>query len=285
VREPGRRARGRVRQERSGPALVSPHERTDGRPHHLCVAVTGAAGGIGSQVAYDVAAGGRHVWCMDRDVERLAEAVARAREVGQADGMVLDITDEAAVASAFRSIGDACGDRLDGLVNAAGIIAVGSFDSFEPAQWERVFRVNVVGSYLTIKHAIPLLRAARPGRVVNVASIAGKIAGPYTAPYNASKAAVISLTRSAALGLAPDVLVNSVCPGPLDTPMYEQLNAGLDAAGAPPAFRFAQRSTVSPLGRAGTVAEISAVILFLLSDAAGFVTGEDVNASGGMVMY
>jgi meso-butanediol dehydrogenase/(S,S)-butanediol dehydrogenase/diacetyl reductase len=236
-------------------------------------------------VALDLAAGGRHVWCLDRDLDRLSETVARVREVGRADLIALDVADEAAVAAAFATVGAACGGRLDCLVNSAGVLVVARFEAFEAAQWERVFRVNVVGSYLTIKHAIPLLRAARPGRVVNVASIAGKLPGPYTAPYNASKEAVISLTRSAALALAPDILVNSVCPGPLDTPMYEAMNAGLDEADAPAELRFARRSTVAPMGRAGTVAEISAVILFLLSDAAGFVTGEDVNASGGMVMY
>jgi len=250
-----------------------------------CVVVTGAASGIGSQVALDLAAGGWHVWCLDRDLERLSETVARAREVGVADPFTLDVADEAAVASAFATVGDTCEGRLDGLVNSAGILVVGRFETLEVAQWEGAFRVNVIGSYLTIKHAIPLLRAARPGRVVNLASIAGKIPSAFTAPYNASKAAVISLTRSAALALAPDILVNSVCPGPVDTPMYAQMDAGLDAADAPGELRFARRSTLAPLGRAGTVAEISAVILFLLSGAADFITGEDVNVSGGMVMY
>jgi meso-butanediol dehydrogenase / (S,S)-butanediol dehydrogenase / diacetyl reductase len=261
------------------------HGRANASPRGGCFVVTGAAGGIGSRVALDLAADGHHVWCLDRDLDRLAETVARVQETGAADLIALDVADEAAVAAGFATVGGACGGRLDGLVNSAGVLVVGRFEAFEPAQWERVFRVNVLGSYLTIKHAIPLLRAAQPGRVVNVASIAGKLPGPFTAPYNASKAAVISLTRSAALALAPDILVNSVCPGPLDTAMYEQMNDGLDEAEAPAELRFAQRSTVAPLGRAGTVAEISAVILFLLSHDAGFITGEDVNASGGMVMY
>jgi meso-butanediol dehydrogenase/(S,S)-butanediol dehydrogenase/diacetyl reductase len=253
--------------------------------HRGCVAVTGAASGIGSQVAFDLAAAGRHVWCLDRDVEGLSRAVARVREVGDADAVALDVADESAVISAFATVGSACAGRLDGLVNSAGILIVGRFEALEPGQWERAFRVNVLGSYLTIKHAIPLLRAARPGRVVNLASIAGKLPSAFTAPYNASKAAVISLTRSAALALAPDILVNSVCPGPVDTPMYKQMDAGLDDADAPGELRFARRSRLAPLGRAGTIEEISAVVMFLLSDAANFITGEDVNVSGGMVMY
>jgi NAD(P)-dependent dehydrogenase (short-subunit alcohol dehydrogenase family) len=265
--------------------MMSQHGTAGASQRRVCVAVTGAASGIGSQVAFDLAAEGRHVWCLDRDANRLGETVARVRAVGDADGLALDVSDEGAVATVFAAIGDACEGRLTGLVNSAGILVVGRFDALEPAHWERAFRVNVLGSYLTIKHAIPLLRAARPGHVVNLASIAGKLPSDFTAPYNASKAAVISLTRSAALALAPDILVNSVCPGPLDTPMYEQMDAELDEADAPQELRFARRSTVAPLGRAGTLEEISAAIRFLLSDAAGFITGEDLNVSGGMVMH
>ena len=249
------------------------------------VAVTGAASGIGAQVALDLAASGHHVWCLDRDVVGLAKTLARVREVGEGDSLALDVTDEAATRTVFGVIGEASGGLLHGLVNSAGVVEVGSFETLEVAQWQRAFNVNAIGSFLTIKHAAPLLRAAAPGRVVNLASIAAKSPGAFTAPYNASKAAVVSLTRSAALALAPDILVNAVCPGPVDTPMYEVIDRGLDAARAPQELRFAQRSTVGPLRRAGTTAEVSAAILFLLSDAARFITGEDLNVNGGMVMY
>ena len=266
-------------------AMTTAHARRDVSPGHGCVAVTGAAGGIGLQVVLDLAEAGRHVWCLDRDPEGLSKSVALARAVGEADALVVDVADEASVAAAFVTIGDTCGGRLEGLVNSAGVLVVGRFEALVAADWDRAFRVNVVGSYLTIKHAIPWLRAAPPGRVVNLSSIAGKIPAEFTAPYNASKAAVISLTRSAALALAPDILVNAVCPGPVGTAMYDQMDAQLDAAGAPGELRFAPRSKLAPMGRAGTVAEISAVIGFLLSGASSFVTGEDVNVSGGMVMY
>jgi len=249
-------------------------------------AITGAAAGIGAQVALDLAAVGQHVWCLDRDAAGLATTVDRIRAAGgAADAVTLDVTHEAAVVDAFRTIGEGADGRLAGLVNCAGIIVVGRFESFAVADWERVFSVNVVGSWLTIKHALPLLRAAAPGRVVNLASIGAKLPTAWTAPYNASKAAIVSLTRSAALSLGPDVLVNCVCPGPLATDMYSQIDARLDELGAPPEVRFAARSTANPLGRAGTVAEVSAAICYLLSDAAGFITGEDLNVSGGMVMF
>lgn len=249
------------------------------------VAITGAAAGIGAQVAVDLAAAGRHVWCLDRDATGLTATLGRIRAAGgTGDAITLDVTDEPAVARAFATIGGGAGGRLAGLVNGAGVIVVGSFESFEVADWERVFAVNVIGSWLTIKHALPFLRAAAPGRVVNLASVAAKLPTAWTAPYNASKAAVVSLTRSAALSLAPDVLVNCVCPGPLATEMYERLDERLTELGAPAAARYADRSTANPLGRAGTLAEVSAAIAFLLSDAAGFITGEDLNVSGGMVM-
>ena len=249
------------------------------------VAITGAAAGIGAQVAIDLAAAGRFVWCLDRDAAGLAVTLDRARAVGRGEMLELDVTDEAAVRSAFATIGERSGDRLAGLVNSAGVVVVGSFESFDAADWQRAWSVNVLGTYLTIKHAIPLLRAAKPGRVVNLASIAGKLPSQWTAPYNASKAAVISLTRSAALALAPDILVNSVCPGPVGTAMYQEIDARLDELGGPPESHFATRSTQGPMGRAGTASEVSAAILFLLSDAASFITGEDLNVSGGMVMY
>ncbi len=249
------------------------------------VAVTGAAAGIGAQVAIDLAAAGRTVWCLDRDAHGLAQTLTRVRQVGDAQMLPLDVTDEAQVAAVFATIGERSGGRLDGLVNSAGVIVVGRFEALEVADWQRAFMVNVVGSYLTIKHAAPLLRAATPGRVVNMASVAGKLPAAYTAPYNASKAAVISLTRSAALALAPNVLVNSVCPGPVGTAMYREIDARLGELGAPAELHFATRSTLGPLGRAATTAEISAAILFLLSEGAAFITGEDLNVSGGMVMH
>ena len=250
------------------------------------VAITGAAAGIGAQVAVDQAAAGGHVWCLDRDPAGLAITLGRIVDAGgSADAVTLDITDEAAVARVFATIGERSDGRLSGLVNCAGVIVVGRLESFVVAYWERVFAVNVVGTWLTIKHALPLLRAAAPGRIVNLASIGAKLPSAWTAPYNASKAAVISLTRSAALSLAPDVLVNCVCPGPLATDMYDRIDARLDELGAPPDVRFPERSRANPLGRAGTAAEVSAAICYLLSDAAGFITGEDLNVSGGMVMF
>lgn len=252
----------------------------------LHIAVTGAAAGIGAQVAIDLAAAGRAVWCLDRDAAGLAVTVDRIRAAGGiGDAIALDVTDEAAVQDAFRIIGDRADGCLGGLVNGAGVIVVGRLETFTVADWERVFAVNVIGTWLTIKHALPLLRAAAPGRVVNVASIGAKLPTAWTAPYNASKAAVVSLTRSAALSLGPEVLVNCVCPGPIATDMYGHIDARLEELGAPAEVRFAARSRANPLGRAGTVAEVSAAICYLLSDAAGFITGEDLNVSGGMVMF
>lgn len=249
------------------------------------VAVTGAAGGVGAQVCLDLAADGHFVWCLDRDAEALRRSLAHLFDTGDGELLALDVTDEAAVKAAFDTIGERSGGRLDGLVNCAGMVVAGRFEDQGADDWLRTYQVNVVGTYLPLKHAVPLLRRAGPGRVVNLASIGGKLPSVYIAPYNASKAAVISLTRSAALSLAPDILVNCVCPGPLDTRMYAQLDERLDHLGAPAELRFRNRSLTSALGRAGSVAEVSSAIRFLLSEAAGFITGEDLNVNGGMVMH
>jgi NAD(P)-dependent dehydrogenase (short-subunit alcohol dehydrogenase family) len=248
------------------------------------IAVTGAASGIGAQVAVDLAASGHLVWCLDREQSGLDATLARIRKVGSGEALALDVTDESQVIAVFQTIGQHSDGRLDGLVNSAGVVVVGPFEQLEVADWQRAFTVNVIGSFLTIKYASRLLRAAAPGMVVNLASIAARSPSLFTAPYNASKAAVLSLTRSAAVALAPGILVNSVSPGPIGTPMYQTIDDGLDAAGAPPELHFGMRSTMNPLGRAGTTAEVSAAILFLLSDAARFMTGQDISVNGGMLM-
>ncbi len=263
---------------------------SDPRHHHAratrsrIIAVTGAGSGIGAQVATDLAAAGHQVWCLDREEDGLDLTLAHVREVGQGEGVVLDVTDEVAVATVFRTIGEQSGGRLDGLVNSAGVVVVGRFEELSVADWQRALTVNVIGSFLTIKHAAPLLRAAAPGVVVNLASIAGRSPGQFTAPYNASKAAVLSLTRSAAAALAPDILVNAVSPGPIGTPMYQTIDRGLGSSGAPAELHFESRSTMNPLGRAGTTGDISAAISFLLSEGALFMTGQDISVNGGMLM-
>ena len=247
--------------------------------------VTGAASGIGAASARALARDGFHVWCADRDEEGARETAAGlAADGAGADAVAVDVWDPGSVEAAFGATTDSW-PAIDVLVNSAGVIVVGRFEEATKEDWERVYSVNVVGAYLCIQAALPALRRAQPGRVVNIASAAAKTAGPYTAPYNASKAALVSLTRSAAQALAPGVLVNSVCPGVIDTPMWrEHLGPGLAAAGAGAGTTFEERSAALPIGRAGSADEVAEVVAFLASTRSSYVLGEDVNVNGGLAM-
>ena len=246
------------------------------------VAVTGAGSGIGFEVASALVRLGARVYAIDASAAGLRRLVEHAEENARITPLECDISNGDGVSAVFARIGADAG-RLDGLVNAAGIVVTANFLDFEDRDWERTFAVNVLGSYLALKHAAPLLASTGTGRVVNFSSIAGKLPNQFTAPYAASKAAVISLTRSAAVALAPAITVNCVCPGIIDTPMWGQLGRELRALGAP--IDFKGRSEQAPLGRAGTPDDVADVVLFLLSDASRFITGEDVNVSGGLVMH
>lgn len=249
------------------------------------IAITGAASGIGLATARRLYAAGHEVWCMDRDQERLASAVDDLPQRSRIHTLRVDVANQVEVESAFQQIRAGSVGRLDGLVNSAGIVVLGVFEDLAVEDWENAFRVNVIGSFLAIKAAVPLLRAADAGSIVNLASMAGKLPGVYSAPYNASKAAVISLTRTAAVALAPTIRVNAVCPGVVRTPMYERLDAGLTALGAPKILQSNPRAASSPLARQAEADEIASVVEFLLGSASSYMTGEDVNVTGGFVMH
>jgi NAD(P)-dependent dehydrogenase (short-subunit alcohol dehydrogenase family) len=247
--------------------------------------ITGAAGDIGAAVARRIGRDGARVVLADLDGEAVESLVRELSASGIAAGAVaLDVTDEASVAAA---VAEAAGDTgaLDVLVNAAGIVAVDRFEAFQREVWLRIYEVNVYGSYLCLKQAIPFLRASeRQARVVNVASGAGKRPAPLIAPYACSKAAVASLTRSAAAALAPEVRVNCVSPGVVEGAMWEQLETRLDELGAPPGARFEGRVAGLPLARAGSPGEIAEVIAFLASPASSYLVGQDIDVDGGQTM-
>ena len=248
--------------------------------------VTGGGSGIGAATGRALAADGFAVCLADLQGDAAEAVAAGIREGGgEATSVVADVTDEAGVAAAVEAA--TVDGALDVLVTCAGVVVVVPFAEATAEIWERLYRVNVVGTYLTLQAALPALgRASTPSRVVMLASGAGKMPGIFTAPYNASKAGVISLARSAALALAPGILVNSVCPGVIDTPMWrEGLEPRLQAAGAGPAATYVARTGSLPLKRGGTPDEVAAVIAALAGPAGDYVTGEDVNVNGGMIYH
>lgn len=229
------------------------------------VVVTGAASGIGLATAKALAAAGAEVVMIDRDGARLNGA-ASAFE-GRA--LVADVTDEAAVAAAFEAAG-----VFDGAVNCAGVL--GPRDSAVTLPIEavrRIFSVNVFGLFSCLQAELGHMVPRRRGVIVNVASAAGLVGARGLAGYSASKHAVIGLTRSAAADhAAHGVRINAVCPGVVRTPMAEELV---------PREESHRLALGHPIERIAEPQEVAAAILWLLSDAASFVTGAAVPVDGG----
>jgi NAD(P)-dependent dehydrogenase (short-subunit alcohol dehydrogenase family) len=240
------------------------------------VIVTGAAQGIGRAVALHVASPGVHlaVWDVKRDgVEETAKlcqekgAVARAStvDVGDADAI------EAAVSAFERAWG-----KPDGLVNNAGIFPRARSLDMKLAEWEEVLRVNLTGTFVTARAVAARMKDLGRGAIVNTASGRALAGAANGAHYAASKGGIIALTKSLALDWAAyGIRVNCVIPGLTDTaqPRVEMGDNELYAAGA----RI-------PMGRIGRPQDIAAVVAFLLSDDAGYMTGQSVAANGGAIM-
>lgn len=247
--------------------------------------ITGAAGDVGAATARRLGEAGSQVIVSDLDgsaVEALAGELGASGV--SATALLLDVADEESVAGGLTRVRERTG-KLDVLVNAAGVVVLGEFDRFTREEWLRAYEVNVYGSYLCLKHALPLLREGdRQARVVNIASGAGKRPAPLVTPYGCAKAAVISLTRSAAAALAPGIRVNCVSPGIIEGEMWERIESRLEQVGAPPSARYAGRVRSLPLARGGSPDEVAEAIAFLASPASAYVVGQDLNVDGGQLM-
>lgn len=231
--------------------------------------VTGGAQGIGRATVEKMHAEGAHVAAYDIDVGRGAALESAFGAERPPLFVRCDVTSEAEIVDAFARVRDRFG-RLDILVNNAGINAYYDAATMTQAEWESVFAVDLKGAWLCAKQAIPALRAAGGGSIVNVASIHAfmTIAGMF--PYAAAKSGLVGLTRSLALDLGADnIRVNAVCPGWTRTQLVQEW---FDLQPDPVAAE-AEVLRVHPLGRIGTPAEIANVIAFLASDEASFVSG------------
>ena len=240
--------------------------RLDGRT----ALVTGGASGIGEATCRALAAAGAAVVIADLD---LARAEALAAQLPAASTLVFDIADEAAVNAALAPLA-----ALDILVNSAGIGLVGDIAETQAADFQRVFRVNVEGSYLVTRALLPKLLAAQ-GTIVNIGSVAGLIGIKRRFAYCASKGAIVAMTRQLAVEYAGRLRVNCVCPGTVDTPLVEKYlekyhKHEKEKVRAELNFR-------QPMGRLGMPQEIAHMILYLCSAEAAFVTGSILTIDGG----
>ena len=236
--------------------------------------VTGASRGIGRAIAGELArAGHRVACCASSDGAKDTQA-----ELEQAGGEALavraDVGDPEAVNAAFGEIEAAWGP-VEILVNNAGVTADGLVARMSDEQWDSVVRTNLTGAFHTIRRATPKMMRGRWGRIINVSSVSGHAGAPGQANYGAAKAGLLGLSRSVARELAPrNITCNVVAPGPIVTDMTEAMPAD---------WRTLMEATV-PLGRLGTSEEVAAVVAFLASEPAGYVTGALVPVDGGLGM-
>jgi 3-oxoacyl-[acyl-carrier protein] reductase len=235
--------------------------------------VTGGAAGIGLAVAQRLHASGARVSLWDRDAAALASAAA---SLGPAHTVALDVADAAAVDAAAKASAAALG-RLDVLVCSAGITGPNTtVEDYPVDAWRQVFDVNVHGLFYCNRAAVPLMKRHDYGRIVNIASIAGKEGNPNASAYSASKAAVIGLTKSLGKELAKTgIRVNCVTPAAVRTAIFDQMTKEhID-------FMLSK----IPMGRFGTVDEIAALVCWLASEDASFSTGAVFDCSGGRATY
>jgi len=230
------------------------------------VLVTGAAGAIGAAIV---------------DAVRAAGGTAVATDLDGRPGIdaTLDVTHEEDWRRVLADLEPWHG-RLDGLVNAAGVVAIGSVEKTDFAEWRRVLAVNLDGTFLGCKHAFPLLKR-QGGSIVNLSSVSGLVGGHNLAAYNASKGGVSLLTKSVALSGArckPPVRCNALCPAFIEGPMVD----GIVQGAREPESAKRKLADAIPLGRLGRSDEVARACVFLLSDAAAFITGADVPLDGGL---
>jgi 2-hydroxycyclohexanecarboxyl-CoA dehydrogenase len=248
-------------------------------PAERTAVITGAASprGIGRATADRLARDGWSIAILDLDDEaakRTAAEIAGNRSVASL-GIAADVSDEDSVQAAIAQV-QASLPPIIGLANVAGVSSPIDFLDVTAAEWDRVFDANVRGTFLVTRRVVPAMIAAGVGRIVNVSSIsAQRGGGTYSkVPYSASKAAVIGFTRALAREMGPHgITVNSVAPGPIDTDIM---------GGTLTDERKAEMSAGSMVGRVGTVAEVAALMAFLLSEDAGYITAATYDINGGI---
>ncbi len=238
--------------------------------------VTGAARGLGLAIAERFLNSGAAVSMWDMDGAALKKEAARIGAKGRIHAAVVDVTDEAQVESAAKAALATLG-RIDILVNNAGIAGpIRRSWEYPLAEWKKVIAVNVDGVYLCSRAVVPVMMAQKYGRIVNLASIAGKNGSPYFAPYSTSKAAVIGLTKSMGKDLAKDgVIVNCIAPTAVGTDMVKAFPEAL----------VKSMIEQTPMGRMASTDELATMVAWMSSEECSFTTGGVFDISGGRATY
>jgi NAD(P)-dependent dehydrogenase (short-subunit alcohol dehydrogenase family) len=239
--------------------------------------VTGAGRGIGHAIALRLARFGAHVVVSDIDLERINACAYQVEELGQQSlAITANVADEDQVQNMIRQAVERFA-RIDILVNNAGVVSTGPLADTTSEVWDRTLAINLKGVFLCTKAVFPHMMAQRDGRIVNIASVAGKRGGGLhgNACYAASKGGVIAFTKSIAREGGPyNIRVNAIAPALIETDMLRDL----------PSARLAAILESVPLRRMGKTEDVAAAVCFLASDAASFMTGEIMDVDGGLMM-
>ncbi len=248
--------------------------------------VTGASKGIGRAVARELAAEGVDLALCARGKDALEDAAREARGAGvEVFAQPLDVTDPAAVTTFVREAAAALGG-LDIVVNNAGRAQPGTFATLTDEAWKSDFEAKLLSQVRVTRAALGSLRASGRGRVINVNAVAGRQVQPGLMATTTNRAACLAFTKSLAHELAADgILVNSVNIGLVRTPQWENIRAHLAPDADLETFTAGLARGSVPLGRFGTPEEVSAIIAFLCSDRASYITGASIDVSGGLGSY
>ncbi|MBA4740192.1 MAG: glucose 1-dehydrogenase [Burkholderiales bacterium] len=254
--------------------------------------ITGAGRGIGEQIARRYASDGAQLVLVDSNEELVISLADELHKLG-ADvvPLGLDITQPEAPASMMTESVKRFG-RVDVLVNNAGVIRVRPFLDTTQEDWDYMQNVNAKGLFFCVQagakqmlNQTPISEGRPSGKIINMASIAGRAGRKFMCAYSASKAAVIMITQSGASELSPNVTVNSICPGPVDTDMWVQIDAEWTAIeNTPRGSAWNQRVQGVPMARAQTPKDVAAMAYFLATKDSDFITGQSYHVDGGVMM-
>jgi NAD(P)-dependent dehydrogenase (short-subunit alcohol dehydrogenase family) len=249
--------------------------------------VTGAGRGIGRATALELARMGAHVVVAEMNAADAGKTAAEVQMAGRKSlALETDVTSRADLAEMARRTVAEFG-RIDILVNNAGIYRAAATLDVTEAHWDAIMNVNAKAVFFATQAVLPAMIAQKRGTIVSLASMAAKVGSRTNLPYNASKAAVASMTKSLALAHAADgIRVNCVCPGFVETDMWSKVAQEQGALLGMSADDFTkQRLATVPLGRMERPEDVATVIGFLCSDRSGYMTGQAINVTGGLVMH
>ncbi|HUT09812.1 MAG TPA: SDR family NAD(P)-dependent oxidoreductase [Thermoguttaceae bacterium] len=248
--------------------------------------ITGAAGAIGKDIAQEMIDAGARVFITDLKQDAVDAAAA---ELGpNCRGLAADVTAEEQVVPVVDAAKTFLGDRIDVLVNCAGIIAQAPVEEITVEDWDKVFAVNCRGTFLLCKYVVPIMKRHGYGRIVNFSSKTGKTGSALMCHYSGAKAAIMGMTQSLAYELAKEnITVNCVCPGITDnTGVWEQCSADyIQNLGKSREEVVKQFTAKIPLGRLAQIDDVVAVVLFFASEKSSYMTGQSINITGGREMH